>query len=119
MSTPSFSMRPSPSRRHPRLGSGVVVALVTDRMDWHARELRKAFAAGGAEMVAIDLSCCAIETGAAHGLMLPGLAGVLPAAVLVRTMSGGSFEAVTLRLGILHALRESGVEVWNDARAIE
>src|SRR5262249_50741891 len=26
---------------------------------------------------------------------------------------------VTLRLGILHALRESGVTVWNDARAIE
>jgi tetrahydromethanopterin:alpha-L-glutamate ligase len=37
----------------------------------------------------------------------------------VRTMSGGSFEAVTLRLGILHALRELGVTVWNDARTIE
>jgi RimK family alpha-L-glutamate ligase len=34
-------------------------------------------------------------------------------------MSGGSFEAVTLRLGILHAARELGVMVWNDARAIE
>ena len=34
-------------------------------------------------------------------------------------MSGGTFEAVTLRLGILHALRENGVLVWNDARAIE
>ena len=34
-------------------------------------------------------------------------------------MSGGTFQAVTLRLGILHALRENGVLVWNDARAIE
>jgi len=34
-------------------------------------------------------------------------------------MSGGAFEAVTLRLGILHALRECGVMVWNDARTIE
>jgi tetrahydromethanopterin:alpha-L-glutamate ligase len=34
-------------------------------------------------------------------------------------MAGGSFEAVTLRLGILHALRETGVPVVNDARAIE
>jgi RimK family alpha-L-glutamate ligase len=34
-------------------------------------------------------------------------------------MSGGSFEAVTKRLGVLHALRELGVLVWNDARAIE
>jgi RimK family alpha-L-glutamate ligase len=32
---------------------------------------------------------------------------------------GGSFEEVTRRLGILHALRELGVLVWNDARAIE
>jgi glutathione synthase/RimK-type ligase-like ATP-grasp enzyme len=38
---------------------------------------------------------------------------------MVRSMSGGTFEAVTLRLGILHALRECGVTVWNDARAIE
>jgi RimK family alpha-L-glutamate ligase len=39
--------------------------------------------------------------------------------VIVRTMSGGTFEAVTMRLGILHALREQDVMVWNDARAIE
>jgi RimK family alpha-L-glutamate ligase len=38
---------------------------------------------------------------------------------MVRTMSGGTFEAVTMRLGVLHALRELGVTVWNDARAIE
>jgi hypothetical protein len=31
---------------------------------------------------------------------------------MVRSMSGGSFEAVTLRLGILHAARELGVMVW-------
>ena len=43
----------------------------------------------------------------------------MPDAVYVRTLSAGSFEAVTLRLGILHALRELGVLVWNDARAIE
>jgi RimK family alpha-L-glutamate ligase len=34
-------------------------------------------------------------------------------------MAGGTFEAVTLRLGVLHAAREAGVLVWNDARAIE
>ena len=32
---------------------------------------------------------------------------------------GGNFEQVTLYLGVLHALRELGVRVWNDARAIE
>ena len=31
----------------------------------------------------------------------------------------GTFEQVTKRLGVLHALRELGVPVYNDARAIE
>ena len=43
----------------------------------------------------------------------------MPDAVLVRDMAGGSFEAVTLRLGVLHALQEIGIPVWNNARAIE
>jgi len=37
----------------------------------------------------------------------------------VRGIAGGSFEQVTKRLGVLHALRELGVPVYNDARAIE
>jgi tetrahydromethanopterin:alpha-L-glutamate ligase len=100
-------------------GARPVVGLVTDRMDWHARELRKAFGAAGADMVAFDLAACAIDTQSAAGLTIAGFDDRLPDAVLVRTMSGGSFEAVTLRLGILHGLRECGVPVWNDARAIE
>ena len=43
----------------------------------------------------------------------------MPDAVHVRTFSAGSFEAITKRLGILHALAKLGVVVWNDARAIE
>jgi RimK family alpha-L-glutamate ligase len=88
-------------------------------MDWHARELRKAFTDAGADMVAFDLSACAIDTQSASGLALAGFGERLPDAVFVRTMSGGAFEAVTLRLGILHGLRECGVPVWNNARAIE
>jgi RimK family alpha-L-glutamate ligase len=37
----------------------------------------------------------------------------------VRTVSSGSFEAVTRRLGVLHALTALGVPVWNTAAAIE
>jgi RimK family alpha-L-glutamate ligase len=37
----------------------------------------------------------------------------------VRGIAGGTFEQVTKRLGVLHALREFGVPVYNDARAIE
>jgi RimK family alpha-L-glutamate ligase len=65
------------------------------------------------------LSDCRIDTASGSGLVLPGFGADLPDAVLVRDMSGGTFEAVTLRLGILHALSELRIPVWNSARAIE
>jgi tetrahydromethanopterin:alpha-L-glutamate ligase len=52
-------------------------------------------------------------------LSLPVLGSRLPDAVHVRTLSAGSFEATTKRLGVLHALSKLGVVVWNDAPAIE
>src|SRR6185369_2389401 len=96
-----------------------IVALIADGIDWHARTLTKAFAAQGVRTFPISLEACGIETQGVIGLNIPGLGGRLPDAVFVRTMSGGTFQAVTLRLGFLHALRENGVLVWNDARAIE
>jgi RimK family alpha-L-glutamate ligase len=60
-----------------------------------------------------------MATASASGLHMDGFSKTLPDALVVRTMSGGTFEAVTLRLGVLHALRDLGVTVWNDARAIE
>jgi len=95
------------------------VAIVVDRPDWHARTLSKALRVLGAAPVAMRLEACAFDTGSASGLVLDGFGQQLPDAVLVRTVAGGSFESVTVRLGILHALRERGVMVWNDARAIE
>src|SRR4029434_5074969 len=97
---------------------GPTIALVTDSNDWHARALCKAFAALGARGRPLVLSASRFDTTSPMGLILPGFAG-LPDAVLVRDMAGGSFEAVTLRLGILHALQEIGIPVWNNARVIE
>jgi RimK family alpha-L-glutamate ligase len=95
------------------------VGIVSDRPDWHAREITKALKTLGVAPVSIRLEACAFDTGSATGLRLDGFADRLPDALFVRTISGGSFEAVTMRLGILHALRELGVMVWNDARAVE
>jgi RimK family alpha-L-glutamate ligase len=113
-------MRPSPeaiatepAARRPQVG------LVVDNMDWHARAMQRALAALGAISMPIRLTACGFATSSATGLVIDGFGSFLPDAILVRSMSGGSFEAVTLRLGILHALRELGVLVWNDARAIE
>jgi tetrahydromethanopterin:alpha-L-glutamate ligase len=108
----------SPFAAEPAAASPAV-ALVVEGIDWHARMLAQAFAALGVRTRAIRLQSCAVETQRACGLTIEGFGDRLPDAVLVRTMSGGTFQAVTLRLGILHALRENGVLVWNDARAIE
>jgi RimK family alpha-L-glutamate ligase len=95
------------------------VGIVADRNDWHAGELSNALQALGVSPVPIRLDACAFDTGNASGLDLDAFGDRLPDAVFVRTVAGGSFESVTMRLGILHAMRELGVMVWNDARAIE
>jgi tetrahydromethanopterin:alpha-L-glutamate ligase len=95
------------------------ILVVSDQRDWHARQMETAFAAVGAHVERIDLAACGFDTRSASGLELPVLGSRLPDAVHVRTLSAGSFEAVTKRLGVLHALAKLGVVVWNDARAIE
>jgi RimK family alpha-L-glutamate ligase len=81
--------------------------------------MEAAFTSVGARVERIDLGQCGFDTQSASGLALPILGSLLPDAVHVRTMSAGSFEAITKRLGVLHALASLGVVVWNDARAIE
>jgi tetrahydromethanopterin:alpha-L-glutamate ligase len=96
------------------------VAIFTDETGWHTRQLQAALRARGAVGRCIDLADCRIDTAAAwHGLVIPGFGTTLPDVALVRGIAGGSFEQVTRRLGMLHALRELGVPVYNDARAIE
>lgn len=96
------------------------IAIMADETGWHTRQLQAALRARGAVGRCIDLADCHIDTTLAwHGLALPGFGRGLPDAVLVRGIAGGSFEQVTKRLGVLHALRELGVPVYNDARAIE
>jgi RimK family alpha-L-glutamate ligase len=96
------------------------VAIMTDEVGWHTRQLQAALRARGAQGRCLDLAACGVDTAASrHGLRLPGFERALPDAVIVRGIAGGSFEQVTQRLGVLHALRELGVPVYNDARAIE
>jgi tetrahydromethanopterin:alpha-L-glutamate ligase len=113
-------MPSSPEAVAPRpAGRRLHIGLVVCSMDWHARRLTRAFTALGATSRPIRLTACGFATTSPTGLMVDGFGTGLPDAVLVRDMAGASFEAVTLRLGILHAAREAGVLVWNDARAIE
>ncbi|MBS0441467.1 MAG: RimK family alpha-L-glutamate ligase [Proteobacteria bacterium] len=96
------------------------IAIATDEVGWHTRQLQAGFRERGAVGRCVDLEDCRIDTAASwHGLVIPGFGAELPDAVLVRGIAGGTFEQVTKRLGVLHALRELGVPVYNDARAIE
>ena len=96
------------------------IAIATDEVGWHTRQLQAALRERGAVGRCVDLEDCRVDTGASwHGLVIPGFGSELPDAVLVRGIAGGTFEQVTKRLGVLHALRELGVPVYNDARAIE
>lgn len=94
------------------------ILLLGERNDDHARKLTTAWRARGAAVTRRSLRTCGIDTTLPFGLNLGGSAR-LPDGVFVRGIPSGSFEQVTLRLGVLHALRELGVPVWNDARAIE
>ncbi|WP_454918644.1 RimK family alpha-L-glutamate ligase [Xanthobacter sediminis] len=94
--------------------------IFAERVDWHTRSLLAAIAAQGRTAQVVSLRACGFAVGeTAHGLLLPGFGDDLPAACFVRSVPNGTLEQVTLRLGVLHALRELGVPVMNDARAIE
>jgi tetrahydromethanopterin:alpha-L-glutamate ligase len=96
------------------------IAILTDLPGWHGRELQRALRAFGADSAFASLSDCRLDLeGAQARVRVPGFDAALPDAVFVRSIEAGSFEQVTLRLSILHALRELQVPVYNDARAIE
>jgi tetrahydromethanopterin:alpha-L-glutamate ligase len=96
------------------------VAILTDTAGWHGRELQRAFRAFGVQTAFASLSDCRIDLeGARAFVQVPGFGTQVPDAVFVRSIEAGTFEQVTLRLSVLHALRELGVPVYNDARAIE
>ena len=82
---------------------------------WHGARLRLALERLGLTVARADLSACALVGGEVRleGPHEP------PRLALVRSVPAGSFEQVTLRLGVLHALEALGVVVVNGARAIE
>src|SRR6476660_8365443 len=114
----SAEARPDPL---PGSGNGLHLALLIEegRGEWHARRIVRSLEEMGARVTVSSLPHCAFDTSLGCGIDIPGFDGALPDGVFVRSISAGTLEQITFRLGLLHALRESGVRVWNDARAIE
>ena len=96
------------------------IALFTEQAEKGGGPVRRAIERRGVDCVALSLRSCGLDTGGApHGLVLPGFGDELPNAAIVRFVPGGSFEEITARLGILHALAALGVPVCNAPAAIE
>lgn len=95
------------------------VAVAAENGEWHRGELLAAFRTLGVEPVLVSLADVSIVTSGGEPVRVPGFQDSLPDGLFLRTIAGGTFEATTMRLGILHALVSSGVTVWNTPTAIE
>ena len=71
------------------------IAIMTDEVGWHTRQLQAALRERGAVGRCVDLADCRIDTGAAwHGLAIPGFGRELPDAVLVRSSTLITADAI-------------------------
>ena len=96
------------------------IIIFSENDGWHEQRLASAFKRYGASAQVVSLRDCHIGfEQSLTGLCIPGFTDSLPDAVFVRAVAAGSFEEVTFRLDILHALKLSGVVVYNDAASIE
>lgn len=95
------------------------VAIFSDAPDWHARRLTSALAARGVASTVLSLSQCMMETASPDAIRVPGFEERLPDGALIRLISAGTLEQITLRLGIIHALEALGVVTYNDAATLE
>jgi tetrahydromethanopterin:alpha-L-glutamate ligase len=96
------------------------IAIITDDPGWHGARLREAFAEKGFASTYVSLTECRIfiESGSLP-VRMPGFESAFPDGVFVRGVPGGSLEQVVHYLDILHALKDLGIVVYNDGRAIE
>jgi len=95
------------------------IAIFTDDPGWHGRQLLQAFARRDYQAVYVSLTECRFQLDAFPLICIPGFEEVLPYAVFVRGVPGGSLEEVIFYLDVLHGLKRLGVPVFNDAGAIE
>ncbi len=96
------------------------IVIFSENDGWHEQQLAAAFAADGVRTQVLSLTQCRFDSEQSPtGLYIPGFTDTLPDAAFVRAIAAGTFEEVTFRLDLLHALHASGVVVYNDARSIE
>ena len=82
------------------------VAVFTDKIDWHVEKFARALTRLDARPVRrATIGAVKFDTTRPFGLAIPGFRAAPPDAGVVRAIGDGSLEAITMRLGVLHALR--------------
>ena len=80
------------------------IAIFSETRDWHARRIARHLTAMGAEPRLVHLAKCQFTSASPSGIAIPGFRRTLPDACIVRSVPGGTFEAVT-RISSLRASR--------------
>jgi len=96
------------------------IVIFTDDPGWHGKQLRLAFAQRGYRSEFVSLTSCQFQINSiSQPIMIPGFESVMPDAIFVRGVPGGSLQQVVFYLDILHGLKQMGIPVYNDGHAIE
>lgn len=101
------------------------IPIFTDDAGWHGEQLKLAFKNRGVDAVFISLVDCHLNLADPDAqnpvpqIMIPSFSAVYPPGAFVRGVDGGTLQQVIMRLNILHMLRQVGVRIYNQGRAIE
>ncbi len=94
------------------------IILLTESNGWHCHQLQTAFATHHIETIPMSLRECRFDTTTRYGLHLPIFGRSLPDGIFIRGIPYGTFPQVSLRFGLLHALQQVGVPIYNLPSAI-
>ena len=99
------------------------IPIFTDEVEqvggWHGAQLAQAFKARGVEAVFVSLQDCLIDLSTQKPQICIPNFDQKPKAAFVRGIAGGTLQQITTRLNILHMLQMQGVQIYNEAKAIE
>ena len=95
------------------------VIIFSDSHDWHSNQLKKELKKLNCKIYYLSLDDCFISTQNKNNIFIPGFKNKLPDGCFIRTIGKGTFQQITRRLTILHALKELKVTLFNDINCIE
>jgi RimK family alpha-L-glutamate ligase len=95
------------------------VIIFSDTHDWHSNQLKKELKKLSCKISCLSLDDCFISTNNKNNIFIPGFTNNLPDGCFVRTIGKGTFQQITRRLTILHALKKLKVIIFNDVNCIE